>query len=323
MGGLLRDGEWITKEKWEQSSDGHFKRQESVFRDRTSVEADARFEPGKGRYHLYVSLACPWAHRTLIVRALKGLEESISVSVVEPFMGSGGWTFDADADDASTQDHLFGFDALHKVYTKADATFSGRVTVPILWDRETQTIVNNESSEIIRMLDETFGALATRDAILYPEHLRDAIDAATADIYEPINNGVYRCGFASKVSAYEESFDNLFAALDRWDSYLADHRYMVGDQLTLADVCMFTTLVRFDPVYYVHFKTNRQLISQYEHLSGYLRDIYQTPGIAETVNMHHIKQHYYRSHTQLNPKGFVPKGPVLDLDSPHGRGALS
>jgi putative glutathione S-transferase len=322
MGGFLRDGEWITKEKWEQSEDGHFKRQVSVFRDWITQGPEARFQPGRGRYHLYVSLACPWAHRTLIVRALKGLEDAISVSVVEPYMGDGGWTFDPDHDDASTPDHLFGFDALRHVYTKADPTFSGRVTVPVLWDRETHTIVNNESSEIIRMLDQTFGELSTRDAVLYPEPLRAEIDAATDAIYEPINNGVYRCGFASKASAYAESFEALFDALDHWDAHLATRRYMVGDQLTLADVCMFTTLVRFDPVYYVHFKTNRQLIAQFPNLSGYVRDIYQTPGVAETVNLFHIKQHYYRSHTQLNPKGFVPLGPALDLDAPHGRGEL-
>jgi putative glutathione S-transferase len=322
MGGFLRDGEWITKEKWEQSEDGHFKRQVSVFRDWITQDPEARFQPGRGRYHLYVSLACPWAHRTLIVRALKGLEDAISVSVVEPYMGDDGWTFDPDHDDASTPDHLFGFDALRHVYTKADPTFSGRVTVPVLWDRETHTIVNNESSEIIRMLDQTFGELSTRDAVLYPEPLRAEIDAATDAIYEPINNGVYRCGFASKASAYAESFEALFDALDHWDAHLATRRYMVGDQLTLADVCMFTTLVRFDPVYYVHFKTNRQLIAQFPNLSGYVRDIYQTPGVAETVDLFHIKQHYYRSHTQLNPKGFVPLGPALDLDAPHGRGEL-
>ncbi len=322
MGGFLRDGEWITKEKWEQSSDGHFKRQISVFRDTITNDPGARFQPGAGRYHLYVSLACPWAHRTLLVRALKGLEDVISVSVVEPYMGDDGWTFDPENDPASTPDHLFGFDALRHVYTRADPKFSGRVTVPILWDRETHTIVNNESSEIIRMLDHAVGARSARDAVLCPEPVGAEIDAATDAIYEPINNGVYRCGFASKESAYAESFANLFAALDHWDAHLATRRYMVGDQLTLADICLFTTLVRFDPVYYVHFKTNRQLISEYPNLSGYVRDIYQTPSVAQTVDVFHIKEHYYRSHRQLNPKGFVPIGPTLDFDAPHGREEL-
>ncbi len=319
MGGFLSNGEWVTKEKWENTEDGHFKRQTSSFRD--WVKDDGDFEPQSGRYHLYVSYACPWAHRTLIIRALKGLEDAISVSVVHYFMGDDGWTFDDGP--GVVQDPILEADHLRELYQEADPDYSGRVTVPLLWDRETHTAVNNESREILRMFDVAFDDFATRDVDLNPEGYHDQIEEAMDAIYEPINNGVYRCGFAGTQEAYEESFDTLFEALDHWDAHLEDNRYLCGPVLTEADICMFTTLVRFDPVYYVHFKCNGRHIYEYPNLSGYLREIYQLPGVADTVDMHHIKNHYYSSHENLNPKRFVARGPLgLDLDTPHGRGHL-
>ena len=321
MGGFLREGKWVTKDSWEKNSkDGSFQRQTSAFRDRIEDREGARFQPEAGRYHLYVSYACPWAHRTLIARALMGLEDVISVSVVHHFMGDDGWTFD-DADGV-VPDPIFNAEFLRDIYVKADPNFSGRVTVPVLWDRKEGTIVNNESREIIRMFSDAFQSLATKEVDLAPQNLREDIDAAMDAIYEPINNGVYRCGFAGTQEAYEAAYAELFEQLDRWEAILDQRRYLVGEQLTEADICMFTTLVRFDPVYLVHFKCSKKHIFQYENLSNYLREFYQLPGVAETVDMEHIRNHYFRSHPNLNPKRFVPPGPIPDLSVPHDRARL-
>ena len=245
-----------------------------------------------------------------MVRAMKGLEDAISVSVVHHFMGDDGWAFRPGDDEASTADPILGADYLREIYIAADASFTGRVTVPVLWDRQERTIVNNESSDIIRMLDRDFHALATRDVVLYPEVTRDSIDAVTEDIYSPINNGVYRCGFATTQKAYDEAFGALFDALDRYDDLLGGQPFLCGEQPTLADVCMFTTLVRFDPVYYVHFKCNGRLIAQYDHLPEYVARVRALPGIESTIHLGHIKRHYYASHEHINPRRIVAKGPL-------------
>jgi putative glutathione S-transferase len=318
--GLLIDGEW--KDQWydTKSTDGRFERKPSAFRDQVRADGSTPYAPAAGRYHLYVSLACPWAHRTLIFRKLKKLESTISVSVVDPLMAENGWTF-GDSPGA-TPDAIHGKRYLHELYTLADPEYTGRVTVPVLWDRERDTIVNNESSEIIRMLNSEFDAFGDPAVDLYPEPLREEIDALNDYVYPRINNGVYRCGFATTQKAYEEAFEELFEALDTIDERLADRRYLLGGEPTEADWRLFTTLVRFDPVYVGHFKCNRRRIADYPSLSGYLRDLYQVPGIAETVDLVHIKRHYYESHATINPTGIVPLGPELDLDAPHDRDAL-
>ncbi len=317
--GLLVEGEW--KQAWYDTdgNDGEFVRPDTVFRGTLAPDGD--HPPARGRYHLYVSYACPWAHRTLIVRALKGLEDLIDVSVVHPFMGEDGWTFGDDVPGA-TGDRVGSAGFLRDVYTRADAHYTGRVTVPVLWDGEKQTIVNNESAEIIRLLNSAFDGLGARPLDLYPEPLRAEIDAVNADVYAHINNGVYRCGFATTQRAYEAAFDALFDALDRIETRLERRRYLVGERITEADWRLFTTLVRFDAVYHGHFKCNRQRIADYRNLSNYLRELYQVPGIAETVRMDHIKAHYYRSHESINPTRIVPKGPALDLTAAHDRHRL-
>ncbi|MCZ6456103.1 MAG: glutathione S-transferase family protein [Actinobacteria bacterium] len=319
--GLLVDGFW--SEDWydTKSTDGHFVRKESAFRDWVRADGSTCFAPEAGRYHLYVSLACPWAHRTLIFRKLKQLESAISVSVVDPHMGRGGWHF-GDSPGA-IPDAVNGAKYLHEVYTRADPHYTGRVTVPVLWDREIGTIVNNESSEIIRMLNGEFDALGHASLDFYPEEHREEIDEVNAFVYSRINNGVYRCGFATTQEAYNEAFHELFDALHVLDQRLATRRTLVGGQITEADWRLFTTLVRFDAVYVGHFKCNRQRIADYSHLSGYLRDLYQVPGVSDTVDFTHIKRHYYESHRTINPTGVVPLGPVLDLTAPHGRDHLS
>ena len=325
--GRLVDGVW--QDVWydTKTTGGKFERAASRFRD--WVTADGAPAPGRergfraepGRYHLYVSWACPWAHRTLIVRALKKLEGVISVSVVHHFMGENGWTFLKE--DGATGDTLYGFDYLHQIYTKADPTYSGRVTVPVLWDRKEETIVNNESSEIIRMLNSAFDQWGDASLDFYPQPLRAGIDALNDFVYPAINNGVYRAGFATKQGAYEEAFRELFSALDEIEARLSRQRYLAGDRLTEADWRLFTTLVRFDAVYYSHFKCNLRRIADYPNLSNYLRDLYQVPGVAGTVNMAHIKAHYYGSHRTINPTGIVPLGPELDFDAPHDRARFS
>jgi putative glutathione S-transferase len=280
-------------------------------------DGDGGFAAAPDRYHLYVSLACPWAHRTLIVRALKGLEDLIDVSVVSPLMLSQGWTFETA--EGSTGDRVGGRAFMHEVYTAARADYSGRVTVPVLWDRERETIVSNESADIVRMLGSAFDDLTGNTLDLYPADLRETIDGWNARVYQRVNNGVYRAGFATTQAAYEEAFGELFAELDAIDAHLADHRFLAGDRFTEADVRLFTTLVRFDAVYHGHFKCNRQRLEEFTHLPGYLRELYQLPGIAETVDFAHIKGHYYRSHPTINPTGVVPAGPALDYTRPHGR----
>lgn len=325
--GLLVDGVW--RDQWYDTAKtgGRFERSKSQFRDFVTVDgepAEGRtrgFKAEPGRYHLYVSLACPWAHRTLVFRKLKKLEDVISVSVVHHFMGDHGWTFRQA--DGATGDGLYGLDFLHQIYTKADPHYSGRVTVPVLWDRKTETIVSNESSEIIRMLNEAFDAWGDASVDLYPEALRAEIDAVNARVYDDINNGVYKAGFATTQGAYEEAFEALFAALDMVEDRLSGQRYLAGNRLTEADWRLFTTLVRFDPVYVGHFKCNLRRIADYPNLSNYLRELYQVPGVAETVDMRHIKAHYYGSHATINPTRIVPVGPELELDEPHDRGRLA
>ena len=306
MSGYLQDGQW--HEGWydTRASGGEFVRTTSAFRHRITADGSSGFPAQAGRYHLYVSLACPWAHRTLIARALKGLQDVISVSVVEPVMTQ-GWSFSAELPDA-----LHGFDHLHQRYSLADPHYSGRVLVPVLWDRQRRTIVSNESSEILRMFDEAFAGCGASGPDLYPEPLRAEIDAVNADVYENINNGVYRCGFATEQGAYERAFERLFAALDRMEARLAGRRWLVdSDQPSEADWRLFTTLVRFDAVYFGHFKCNRNRIEDFAHLSRYLRELFRVPGIAGTVDIDHIKRHYYRSHPHINPTGIVPAGPRL------------
>lgn len=308
------DGEW--RPDYEPTDDaGEFQRQETTFRDRIGEEFPA--EPG--RYHLYVSYACPWAHRTLITRAVTGLADDVSVDVVDPYRDEGGWQFTPEK-DGCTPDTVNGFDYLREAYVAADPDYTGRVTVPVLWDRQEGTIVNNESKEIMRMLDVEFEG---NGVDLYPEGYRDDVDRILEEIYEPINNGVYRAGFAGTQAAYDEAVGELFDALDRWDEVLADQRYLAGDRLTEADVAMFTTLVRFDQVYHTHFKCDRRFVHQYEHLWPYLRDLFRTPGFGETVCMDHITEHYYTTHTDLNPSGIVPTGPDVDFEAPHDRDALA
>lgn len=321
--GLLIDGKWQDKGYDTKATQGKFVRSESQFRNWITPDGTAGptgtagFKAEPGRYHLYVSLACPWAHRTLIFRKLKKLEDAISVSVIHHFMDKDGWTFVQE--DGATGDTLYGLDFLHQIYTKADPTYSGRVTVPVLWDRQQETIVSNESAEIIRMFNSAFDALGDSALDFYPQPLRTEIDRLNAMIYPAVNNGVYRAGFATSQAAYEEAFGELFATLDRLDTLLGTQRYLAGGRITEADWRLFTTLVRFDPVYVGHFKCNLRRIADYPNLSNYLRDLYQVPGVAETVNMRHIKAHYYGSHRNINPTGIVPLGPDLDYDAPHDR----
>jgi putative glutathione S-transferase len=314
----LVDGEWRTDAYETTNEDGEFERQETDFRDRIENDPDAQFPAEAGRYHLYVSYACPWAHRTLLTRALKGLEDAITVDVVDPYRGEGGWQFTPEK-EGCTPDTLNGFDYLREAYVAADPDATCRVTVPVLWDKKQGTIVNNESAEILRMLDTEMNEVADRDVDLYPEGYRDEVDEIIDEIYEPINNGVYRAGFASSQSAYDAAIEDLFAALDHWDSVLGDQRYLAGDRLTEADICMFTTLIRFDQVYHTHFMCNRQHIHEYDNLWPYLRDLYQTPTVAKTVNMAHIKEHYYTTHPDVTPSRIIATGPDLDFEADHDR----
>lgn len=322
--GRLIDGEWHTRAELEditRDEDGEFDRAETQFRDSVSTDPSAPHPAEPGRYHLYVSYACPWAHRTLVTRALLGLDDVISVDVVDPHRRDQGWEF-APEREKCTPDSVSGADYLRELYTAADPDFTGRVTVPVLWDREAETIVNNESEEIIKQLATAFGDLREREIELYPADKRDDIDSLIQDIYPTINNGVYRAGFAGSQSAYDDAVNDLFAALDRYDELLETQRFLVGESLTLADVCMFTTLYRFDEVYHTHFKCNQQEITDYENLWPYLRELYQLPGVAETCHMDHVKEHYYCSHEQLNPAGIVPTGPNPDFAAPHDRDRL-
>ncbi len=324
--GMLVDGVWHDVWYDTKSTAGHFERSKAQFRNWVTADGAAGptgkggFKAEAGRYHLYVSLACPWAHRTLIFRKLKGLEDLISLSVVDPLMLENGWEF-KDRDGA-TVDHLFGSDFLYQIYLKADAGYSGRVTVPVLWDKQTGTIVSNESADIIRMFNSAFNGLTGSTLDLSPIALREEIDALNARVYDRVNNGVYKAGFATTQDAYESAVTPLFAMLDELEERLSGQRYLFGNMQTEADWRLFTTLVRFDPVYVGHFKCNLRRIVDYPNLSAYVRDLYQTPGVAGTVNIRHIKDHYYRSHKTINPTGIVPVGPQLDLERPHGRETL-
>jgi putative glutathione S-transferase len=315
--GLLVEGKWSDQWYETKSSGGRYLRKESTFRNWVKADGSTDFAPEPGRYHLYVSMACPWAHRTLVYRSLKGLTSTISVSVVDPLMAGDGWTLGQEP--GASGDDVNGRKFLHEIYTLAEPKFTGRVTVPVLWDRKTSTIVNNESSEIIRMFNSEFDAVADPSLDLYPKHLRGEIDELNDYIYPRINNGVYRCGFATSQEAYEEAFRELFEGLDTIDDRLGKNRYLLGQNPTEADWRLFTTLVRFDAVYVGHFKCNKRRIADYPNLSGYLRDLYQVPGISNTVDMRHIKQHYYESHETINPTGIVPLGPELDFEAPHHR----
>jgi putative glutathione S-transferase len=310
VSGYLKDGRW--HEGWydTQATRGEFVRTTSAFRQWVKADGSSPHPAEAGRYHLYVSLACPWAHRTLIGRALKGLQDVVSVSVVEPVMTQ-GWGFSKDLPD-----HLHGFEYLHQLYAAADPGYSGRVLVPVLWDKQLRTIVSNESSEILRMFNSGFGSLARNDVDLYPPALREEIARVNAFVYENINNGVYRCGFATGQQAYERAFERLFSALDWVEARLARQPFLVGDRPTEADWRLFTTLVRFDAVYVGHFKCNRNRVEDFPQLSRYLRALYLAPGIAATVDMDHIKRHYYLSHPHINPTGIVPAGPRLKFCEP-------
>ena len=324
--GLLVEGRW--HDQWyESSKDGAFQREQAQRRNWLTADGTpgptgvGGFAAEAGRYHLYVSLACPWAHRTLILRKLKGLESLIDVSVVSWLMLENGWTFDKHF--GSTGDKLDHFNFMHQRYTADTADYTGRVTVPVLWDKQQNRIVNNESAEIIRMFNGTFDDLTGNDLDFYPAPLRSEIDALNERIYPAVNNGVYRAGFATSQTAYEEAFDGLFAELDRLEQLLDANRYLVGEYLTEADIRLFTTLIRFDAVYHGHFKCNLRRIADYPNLSNWLREIYQWPGIAETVDFQHIKNHYYGSHKTINPTGVVPKGPEQDFTVAHDRARLS
>jgi len=302
---------------------GEFTRSESTFRNWVTKDGSpgssgvGDFIAEPGRYHLYVSYACPWAHRTLIFRALKGLEDVISVSVVHPLMPEESWVF-AEYPGA-TKDHVNQAHFLYENYRLADPQFNSLVTVPVLWDKKKRTIVNNESSEIIRMLNSAFNDYAKSDIDYYPDSLRQDIDSINSLVYHDVNNGVYRCGFATTQDAYNRAFDRLFDALEELEARLSLRRYLVGNQITEADWRLFTTLVRFDAVYYSHFKTNKKRLIDYSNLWSYARELYQVPGVAQTVNMDHIKTHYFGSHRSINPTGIIPKGPEIDFMLPHGR----
>lgn len=322
--GLLIDGQWHDQWYDTKSSNGKFVRTEAQYRHWITRDGsagptgDAGFRAEPGRYHLYVSLACPWAHRTLIVRALKGLQDQISFDVVHPLMLEHGWTFDSDF-SAATGDRVNQKQFMHQIYTLCESDYTGRVTVPVLWDKQNQTIVSNESSEIIRMLNTGFNEIGATDLDLCPQSLQSEIDHWNQFIYEPVNNGVYKAGFATTQAAYDEAVVNLFEHLDRLEERLTSRRYLVGEQLTETDIRLFTTLIRFDPVYVQHFKCDRRRIAEYPALANYLRDIYQLPGVAETCDLDHIRHHYYRSHPTINPHGIISYGPEFDLRAPHGR----
>jgi len=325
--GLLVNGEW--KNSWydTKSTKGEFQREETSIHNWVTQDgsndsiAGEAFKAESGRYHLYVSLACPWAHRALIFRKLKNLEEHISISIVSPDMLEHGWTFCVK--EGSTGDKINQFDYLHQVYTAHDQDYTGRVTVPVLWDKKTSQIINNESSEIIRMFNSSFNYLTGNHVDYYPGKFQHAIDKINALVYKNINNGVYRCGFATTQNAYEKAYQSLFEALSHVDAILGDNRYLIGDTITEADWRLFTTLIRFDSVYHGHFKCNKQRLEDYPNLSHYVRELYQWPGVAETVDFHHIKRHYYFSHTMINPNQIVPKGPDIDYLTPHNRSLIN
>jgi len=320
--GRLVEGQWQDDSVDVKTKSGRFVRKESSFRNWITADGapgpagEGGFPAEAGRYHLYVSLACPWAHRTLIFRKLKGLEAIISVSYVDALMLENGWELGDGADPINAARYLY------EVYAKADPTYSGRVTVPVLWDKQRGTIVSNESAEIIRMFNAAFDDLGAAPGDFYPEDLRAQIDPLNDVIYRTVNNGVYRSGFAGTQEAYEEAVTALFDTLDDLDERLGTNRYLMGERITEADWRLCTTLLRFDPVYVGHFKCNRKRLIDFANLPGYLRELYQVPGVKETVDIPYTKSHYYGSHRSVNPKGIVPVGPEVNLDAPHGRGHL-
>lgn len=311
--GLIVKGEWVDEWYPTEETEGEFIRQESRFRQTISTEPGATYPPEKGRYHLYVSLACPWAHRTLIFRKIKQLEDIITISVVEPKMLENGWEF------GEKGDSLYGLNYMYQLYLKAAPDYQGRVTVPVLWDKKTETIVNNESAEIIRILNTAFNELTGNNDDYYPDALSSEIDRINERIYDTVNNGVYRAGFATTQTAYEEAYISLFATLDWLENRLSQQRYLVGDSITEADWRLFTTLIRFDAVYHGHFKCNRQKLNEFSNISHYLRELYQVPGVKETVDLEYTKIHYYGSHKTINPTGVIPLGPNEDFSLPHNR----
>ena len=321
--GLLVDGIWRDEQPGERTPDGHFVRPATRFRNWVTQDGsagptgEAGFPAARDRYHLYVALPCPWAHRTVIMRMLKGLEDVVSMSVLEPLYGPHGWRFGTSAD--TTPDTVNGARELAEIYLRAEPRYTGRVSVPVLWDKERRTIVNNESAEIIRMINGAFGRFTNVRTDYYPPALREEIDRVNALVYENINNGVYRAGFATSQQAYEQAFRAVFAALGELERRLSRQRYLVGNDITEADWRLFTTLVRFDAVYYSHFKCNLRRIIDYPNLANYLRDLYQQDGVAATVNIDQIKRHYYASQRHVNPTGIVPLGPQLDFLAPHDR----
>lgn len=324
--GLLVDGQWHDVWYDTKASQGRFVRTESQFRNWVTADGSpgpsgrGGFRAEAGRYHLYVGFACPWAHRTLITRKLKGLDSIIGISAVNSYMGEHGWTF-APAPE-TIPDSVNSVARLYELYTLADAQYSGRATIPILWDKHQRAIVSNESAEIVRMLNSAFNEVGANGNDYYPAPLRADIDEWNAFVYPNLNNGVYRAGFATTQEAYEEAATAVFAALDKVEARLATHRYLAGSRLTEADIRLFTTLIRFDPVYHGHFKCNRRRIVDYPNLWGFVRDVYQLPGVADTVHIDFIKSHYYRSHPTVNPSRIVPIGPALDYSAPHGRERL-
>ncbi len=325
--GLLVDGEW--KDQWydTESTGGRFERSKAAFRNWITADGspgpsgEGGFDAEPGRYHLYVAYACPWAHRALIFRKLKGLESMITLSVVNPIMKENGWTFEPGY--KVHRDLIHDATYMHQVYTAAMPDYSGRVTVPVIWDKQKQTIVTNESSEIIRMFNSAFDGVGAKEGDFYPDDLREEIDAVNATVYDNVNNGVYKAGFATTQNAYEEAVIPLFETLDDLEERLGERRYLCGDRITEADWRLFTTLIRFDPVYVGHFKCNLRRIEDYPNLSNYVRELYQVPGVSETCEFHAIKLHYYGSHDMINPTGVFPLGPALDLHRPHDRGRLS
>ncbi|MDY6765339.1 MAG: glutathione S-transferase family protein [Halobacteria archaeon] len=315
--GRLVNGEWLTDDEVNKDDTDEFKRDETTFRDWVEDGDSAQFPVEEGRYHLYISRACPWAHGAALLRKLKGLEDAVSMSIVEPVRIDNGWEF-----SDRYPDPLHGADYLRDIYVKADPEYTGRVTVPVLWDKKEETIVNNESKEIMRMFDVAFDGVARKDVTFYPEGYKDEVDRVIEGIYDPINNGVYRAGFAGTQEAYESAVTELFDALDYWDDKLENQRYLCGSVLTEADWRMFPTLYRFDAVYHTHFKCNVRRLVDYPNLWNYLKELYQVPGVRETCNMEHVKKHYYMSHRSINPKQIVPKGPAIDFEEPHNRDGI-
>ena len=314
--GMMINGQW-SPNRTDVNAHGQFTRIPTTFRHRVTADGTSGFTAAPGRYHLYVALPCPWAQRTLIMRALQRLQEAISVSIVDPIMSDKGWRFsEAPGTIPDTVNHT---QYLYEVYTKADSTYTGRVTVPVLWDKQTHTIVNNESREIMQMLALEFKAVATHPVDVYPQALRQQIEEAIDTLSLSINAGVYQAGFATSQAAYDEAITELFASLDHWEKVLSTQRYLCGDQLTAADICLFPTLYRFDAVYYSHFKCSLRRLSEYPHLWNYLKELYQHPAFKATCNLVDTKRGYYMSMTDINPTRIVPQGPVLDFDAPHDR----